>query len=47
MKTHQIIVLDRSGSMSACREETIAGFNQVVRDVGAAAEGGRKKRTKR
>jgi hypothetical protein len=27
MKTHQIIVLDRSGSMSACREETISGFN--------------------
>jgi len=39
MKTHQIIVLDRSGSMSACREETISGFNQVVREVGAAAEG--------
>jgi Mg-chelatase subunit ChlD len=39
MKTHQIIVLDRSGSMSACRAETIAGFNRVVGEVSAAAEG--------
>jgi hypothetical protein len=39
MKTHQIIVLDRSGSMSACREETIAGFNRVVAEVRAGAEG--------
>lgn len=39
MKTHQIIVLDRSGSMSACREETISGFNEVVREVRAAGEG--------
>ena len=27
MKTHQIIVLDRSGSMSACREETQEAFD--------------------
>ena len=30
MKTHEILVLDRSGSMASCGAATIAGFNTLV-----------------
>lgn len=38
--THIRILLDRSGSMDSCREGTIAGFNQYLRDQQAMPDDG-------
>ena len=36
--THVIIILDRSGSMEACRAETISGFNEQVQKICATTK---------
>jgi hypothetical protein len=30
---HVTIVLDRSGSMKSCRDQTISGFNEYAQDI--------------
>ena len=36
--THVMIILDRSGSMEACRDETISGFNEQVQKITGKAK---------
>lgn len=38
--THIRILLDRSGSMDSCREGTVSGFNQYLRDQQALPDDG-------
>jgi len=38
--THVRILLDRSGSMDSCREGTVSGFNQYLRDQQAQPDDG-------
>jgi hypothetical protein len=40
MSTHIRILLDRSGSMDSCREGTVSGFNQYLRDQQAVPDDG-------
>jgi uncharacterized protein YegL len=35
---HVAIVLDRSGSMESCRDETISGFNEYAQDIRKTAQ---------
>jgi hypothetical protein len=35
---HVAIVLDRSGSMESCRDETISGFNEYAQDIRETAQ---------